>query len=963
MIRRQPAPLFALLVCLAATPVFAQQFVFDMTGEQEVPPVPSTATGGCAGVLDQGAATFAITCVHDVENATIMHIHRAPAGANGPIAFDMGDPSSGTVNATWTGMTPADIADLLAGNLYMNVHTAGRPAGEIRGQILTRTVDEVAFTASAAQVVPPGTSPGTGNCTADLSDDASTLAVQCTHTLPAPNAAHVHQAPAGSTGPAIFTFPSPVSPIAGNVPMTQQLLAAFAARHLYVDIHAGTTEEDADEIRGQIGTPPAGATGGTVIIAKRTYPAGGLEFGFTDTIAATPFTLNDGETHTFSGVAPGAYSVTEGPGGDYTLGDISCDDANSSGNVATRSAAINVEAGETVRCTFTNFETMPTDELFVFHMSPDQEVPALTGPERGGCMARFDAGASQLSIVCTHNVDLPTMIHIHRAPAGANGPVAFDMGLPDSPVFATWTMTPADVADLMAGNLYVNVHTAGRPAGATRGQILPRTVDVVNFALNAAEVVPPGGSTATGNCTADLDATATQLAVSCTHNLATPTAAHVHQGERGENGPVVHTFSSPASPINENVPVTPRLVADFAGELLYLDVHRSGGDEETAEEIRGQIANPAVAITTGTIRIVKSTTPAGGTNFNFTTDITGGPAAFTLNDGGQQEFLNVPAGTYTVTEVGAGTWSPTDVVCTDNDSNGNAFSGTATVNLQANELVTCTFRNLRNTTAPTQFVFHMSGDQEVPPVASTARGGCYGQLDEVARSFTLVCTHNVDSPAVAHIHRAPAGANGDVVFDLGDPASPIEASWTNMTPAQVADLLAGNYYVNIHASGRPAGEIRGQVLPRTVDTFLFPVTPDQEVPPTDSTASGNCSANLADDASSVAIQCTHDVDNVIDTHLHAAPPGVDGPAIFHFANANQFAGSVPLSSRLVADFAAGFLYVNVHSVDYETGEIRGNLIGAPAHEGVEHVPTASEWALILMGMGLALLAVARLRIT
>jgi hypothetical protein len=70
--------LFAILS--AATPIAAQTFVFDLRGSQEVPPVASAASGGCMGVLDQGAATFNLTCVHNVVNATIMHIHRGAAG-------------------------------------------------------------------------------------------------------------------------------------------------------------------------------------------------------------------------------------------------------------------------------------------------------------------------------------------------------------------------------------------------------------------------------------------------------------------------------------------------------------------------------------------------------------------------------------------------------------------------------------------------------------------------------------------------------------------------------------------------------------------------------------------------------------------------------------------------------------------------------------------------------------------
>ena len=947
---------------LLSLPLAAQTFVFDLRGSQEVPPVPSTHSGGCMGVLDQPGATFAITCVHDVIGATVMHIHRGAVGVNGPVAFDMGDPAS-PVSATWTGMTPADITDLLAGNLYMNIHTAGRPAGEIRGQILPRTVDAVSFTADGAQVVPPSDSTATASCTADLDGPATSLAVSCTHNLPSPSAAHIHQAPFGQNGPIVYTFPNPLS-VNASVPLTPQQVAAFAAAFLYLDIHGsgGTEEDPADEIRGQIGTPPAGAGTGTIVIAKETDPAGGTGFGFTESITPGSFTLDDGGTRTFSNVAPGTYTVSENAMAGYSLSDLSCDDANSTGDPFARTATVRLEAGEVVTCTFRNFASTATDNLFVFHLSGDQEVPPVTTPERGGCMGRFRSATNSLSLVCTHDVVLPTLMHIHLGAPGVNGPVVFDLGTPDSPVVATWDgMTPTDVGNLFAGNLYVNIHTSGRPAGAIRGQILPRTVDTVTFPMSSAQTVPPGTSPTTGTCTADLDTPADVLAVSCTHNMTSPDAAHVHQAPRGVNGPVVFTFPSAASPFAAGVPMTPRLVADFAAGFLYVDVHGPDVSEELQpDQIRGQMAAPVVAPTTGTIRIVKSTSPAGGTNFPFTQTITNG--AFTLNDGGVQVFSNVAAGSYTVTEGLVAGWTLTDVTCGDDDSVGNPFARTATVNLQGGENVTCTFRNLQSVSAPSRFVFHLSGDQEVPPSGSTARGGCYAQFDSVASSLSLVCTHNVGSPAVAHIHRALPGVNGPIVFDLGDPSSPIEATWTGMTPTDVSDLLGGRIYLNIHAAGRPDGEIRGQILPRTVDAFTFPANAGQEVPPTDSTATGSCSADLANDASFVSVRCTHNVGSVTSTHLHVAPPGVDGPVIFDFPNTSPFSGDVPLTPRLVADFAAGFLYVNIHSVNYEQGEIRGQLIStvvAPASH--EHIPTLGEWGLILLMLALAGVAFTRVR--
>ena len=965
MLRRTTALLFLTLCVLAAASASAQTFVFHLRGDQEVPPVPSTASGGCMGTLNQPAAQFTLTCVHNVLNATLMHIHRGAAGVNGPIAFDLGAPTS-PVTATWSGMTAADISDLLAGSLYINIHSSGRPAGDIRGQILSRTVDTVAFTADGSQVVPPGAASGSASCTADLDASATGLAVQCTHTVASPTSARIHEAPFGQNGPVVFTFPSPASPLSATVPMTPQLVADFAATFLYLQIEAGESEEASVIIRGQIGTPPAGAGTGTIRIVKTTNPAGGTNFGFTQTVDGSgPFTLNDGQTKTFSTVAAGTYTITENDpsGAGYSLGDISCNDADSTTSLASRSATVQLQGAETVTCTFRNVLTAPTDTQFIFHLSGDQEAPPVPTTARGGCMVRFDTTNSRATFVCTHSVVSATVMHVHRGAPGVNGPIVFDLGNPTSPVIATWTgMTPTDVTDLLGGNLYVNIHTAGRPSGEIRGQILPRTVDVLNFTLDGSQVVPPGTSPATGNCTSDLDANATSVAFACTHNLAAPTAAHVHQAPRGANGPVVFTFPSAASPMNANMPVTPRLVADYAGGLLYLDVHGTGGSESApADQIRGQIELPLPTITTGTIRIVKSTTPAGGTGFQFTDNVPGSGGTFTLNDGGTRTFSSVPAGTYTITESATPGYTLTDVRCEDNDSTGNAFARNATVRLQAGEVVTCTFHNLQSIAASSPYVFHLSGAQEVPPVATSARGGCMGQLDAPNARFSIVCTHNVVGPTLAHIHQGAPGVNGPIVFDLGNQASPIEATWTGMTQAQIADLIAGNYYVNVHAGGRPAGEIRGQILPRTVDNFTFPMGPDQEVPPVTSSASGSCFTDLSNDASSLFLQCSHNVMNVTDAHLHGAPPGFDGPVIFHLPTTSSFSQTLTMNPRLVADFAAGFLYVNIHSVDFPEGEIRGQLIAGAAPPPAV-IPTVPEWMLLLVAAALVVVAVARMRV-
>jgi len=97
---------------------------------------------------------------------------------------------------------------------------------------------------------------------------------------------------------------------------------------------------------------------GEVQIKKSTSLAGGTGFGFTQTIDSSgAFNLDDGGTQIFSNVLPGAYTVTEDDpaGSNYELSGITCTDRNSSGDRATRTATINVDPGETVVCTFSNW--------------------------------------------------------------------------------------------------------------------------------------------------------------------------------------------------------------------------------------------------------------------------------------------------------------------------------------------------------------------------------------------------------------------------------------------------------------------------------------------------------------------------------------------------------------------------------------------------------------------------------
>jgi hypothetical protein len=102
-----------------------------------------------------------------------------------------------------------------------------------------------------------------------------------------------------------------------------------------------------------------------------------------------------------------------------------------------------------------------------------------------------------------------------------------------------------------------------------------------------------------------------------------------------------------------------------------------------------------------------------------------------------------------------------------------------------------------------------------PGVTSAGKGSATATLDTAAKTLTWTVDYSgLSGPATAaHIHGPAApGANAGVVVPFtGNLASPIKGSAT-LTDAQIADLEAGKWYVNIHTEANKPGEIRGQLV-------------------------------------------------------------------------------------------------------------------------------------------------------
>ena len=141
------ALLIAAGLSLAAVTADAQSVSYQATinGGNVVPAVTTSASGTFTMAVEGITATYTLN-VASIENATAAHIHLGAAGENGGVVavlFNPADPvdsiaTSGAIT-TLLGPLADDIVGfgtaLADGRLYVQVHTEGNPAGELRGQI------------------------------------------------------------------------------------------------------------------------------------------------------------------------------------------------------------------------------------------------------------------------------------------------------------------------------------------------------------------------------------------------------------------------------------------------------------------------------------------------------------------------------------------------------------------------------------------------------------------------------------------------------------------------------------------------------------------------------------------------------------------------------------------------------------------------------------------------------------
>ncbi len=105
-----------------------------LSGQNEVPPVTTSATGqGSFSVADDGAVSGSVT-TKGIQG-TAAHIHMGAAGKNGGVIVPLTKDGDTYKTPAGAKLDADQMKAFKAGDLYVNVHSAAHPGGEIRGQL------------------------------------------------------------------------------------------------------------------------------------------------------------------------------------------------------------------------------------------------------------------------------------------------------------------------------------------------------------------------------------------------------------------------------------------------------------------------------------------------------------------------------------------------------------------------------------------------------------------------------------------------------------------------------------------------------------------------------------------------------------------------------------------------------------------------------------------------------------
>ena len=913
-------------------------FDTDVSGDNEVPPVTSNASGVVNFSYDMSTNSIIYEgYISNTSSAVVAaHLHNAPAGSNGGVLIDLSSTvTNGTFRDTISNVSTIVLDAMLSGQVYLNVHTEDVPSGELRGQITRLLREAYMCQLSGEQEVPSNISGGSG--VAMMSIDRSQSNGHFMVVIDSLNsefqAAHFHDGEAGVNGPVLFD----ITPffIEGNAAFGYwtdmgDAAVAFRTSGVYLNVH--TTDSPGGEIRGDYlrtsDLDVSYSSRAQLFVSSNTQGnVGVLDLGYS----------NENNLYTFPVAGADADGIYYDKESDRIF------QVNRSMNrvdVYSNTIASVIDGlvpGLTLSSTsdFSNGRELTAGQGRIIVA---QDANDANGQQNK--LIVYAITESGLELESTFDVDINLWgIQLQGDRLWAIVDNSSDIAWYDD----IFSQTSGSLMASGRATVEGLVRTHGLDYDAQNDLMVLTDVGAASSSTDGALVIVTDFSSAISDNMISADEQ-TRLEGN-ESELGNPVDVAIDQStsiafvaERANEGGKILAFDISEGKLN-HIPV---MSESYAGaSAVYLSSTRTSGDFTpfnpqydgrllfTGRLSGGQEVPAVQTDATGVVGLLLNTSMDKATVNLSVNGLTGNFAGVHLHqaqtgmNGGvlvnlTDEFIQNRIST----EIDI------DASLLDMLMNGEIY-----INVHTDAFPDGELRAQLVLEKDLSYVNWISGAQEVPAVQTDATGLVSAHLTQVLNTLEVNAFFKDLSSHVtgAHLHMGAADENGSVVVDLTSFVNGQTISATVDASGFADELKAGNIYLNIHTENNPGGEIRAQLNEWRGITADGWIAGEQSVPANISAGLGITAVNLSPDRNTITVWAVSDdlSDDIAAAHLHVAEQGENGGVWIDVSNAvtegNINFTSDDFDASELISLLSGNVYLNVHTPDFPAGEIRGQL--------------------------------------
>lgn len=661
-----------------------EKYIARLSGMQEEFPFAGLGTGEIVANLLDDTLTVSgsfknLTGDFNANVGGGAHIHRGLAGTSGGIVLNL---KSIIDTLKKSGSFPADSnrfiltatqkAQLQGREFYVNIHTTLISSGEIRGQLLPQSEFYYQANLFGSQEVPQVMTSAHGSIVAELTGSNLVISGSAKELSSGVNTGirmggHLHLGYAGQNGgiqieltPTLDSTGTSVQYLAANNTFSLNVnqLAALRNQQLYANIH--TNQYPGGEIRGQLTL---------MSTAKfRVALSGAYEANPVNTLASGGLIINlIDSTITVSGSFTGLLNTLSG-------NHLHVGMAGQNGSVVqglkssldtTQRAGLYLADSNTYILTPALLDHLLSRRLYanIHSLSfTGGEIRGQVIPECGNVMYGFFSGMQENKPVQTSGrgaviaevngtrltvsgyaerlldkVNRNIGSHLHRAQAGANGPIVIPltMSFPNSDSLSLvypaaqnmYTVSTGFLDSLRRRQIYANIHTLRVGSGEVRAQLNHEALAYFFTRLSGASENPPVRTTGAGALFAEYFGGTTRSIIvhgsfsGLEGKFAANVAggSHIHSGITGGNGGIrqgltvtlgADSLSGVFLPGNNLYNIGDGALDSLRRRLFYANVHTT---KATGGEIRGNFLGLANSYFTANLSPINEIPPLGGT--------------------------------------------------------------------------------------------------------------------------------------------------------------------------------------------------------------------------------------------------------------------------------------------------------------------------------------------------------------